>query len=73
MSTVEPLKARTMSLAKLQLATLDLIRKTRFQLGRQAHEEGMSDGQFIDEILEPLEQQIYADRVVIRASRTIRG
>lgn len=66
---VEPLKARTMTLGKLQLATLDLIRKVRFQLNRQAHDEGMSDAEFLEEIVEPLEQVIYADREVLRMSR----
>ena len=69
---VEPLRARTMGLSTLQLETLDLCRKTRFQLGRQAHEDGMSDEEFLREIVESLEQRIYADRVVLRDARRAR-
>lgn len=63
---VPPLRAKTMTLSKLQLETLDLIRKVRFQLGRAAHEEGMSDSEFLEEVIEPLEQRIVADRHVLR-------
>jgi len=66
---VEPLKARTMGLSKLQLETLDLIRKLRFQLQRPAHAEGMSDNEFLEQIVEPLETKIYQDREVLRMKR----
>lgn len=69
---VQPLRAKTMGISELQLATLDLIRKVRFQLARQAHEDGMSDSEFLSEIVAPLEQQIYADRSVIRDARRAR-
>ena len=69
---VEPLRARTMGVSKLQLAILDLCRKTRFQFGRQAHEDGMSDEEFLHEIVEPLEQRIYQDRAVLRDARRAR-
>ncbi len=66
---VEPLRARTMGLSELQLATLDLIRKARFQFNRAAWEEGMSDEEFLEQIAAPLETRILQDRVVIRMRR----
>lgn len=66
---VPPLKSRTMTLHQLQLATLDLIRHMRFQLSRQAHEDGTSDSEFIDEFLVPFENKIYQDRDVLRRRR----
>lgn len=66
---VEPLKKRTMTLRQLQLRTLDVLRKVRFQLGRQAHEDGMSDSEFIESVLDPLETDIYQDRQIIKMKR----
>ena len=63
---VEPLKSRTMTLSELQLETLDLIRKLRFQLRRPAHAEGMSDEEFLEHIVEPLETTIYQDREMLK-------
>ncbi len=63
---VEPLKKRTMTLSQLQMRTLDVLRKVRFQLGRAAHENGMSDAEFIEEVLEPLATDIYQDRQVLK-------
>lgn len=65
----EPLKSKTMTLSDLQLVTLDLISKVRKQLNRQAHEDGMSDREFQDEVLDSLESEIYADRSVLRSKR----
>ena len=70
---VEPLKSRTMTLYQLQLATLNLIRKLRFQLERQGHEEGMSDYEFLTEFVDPLETTILQDREVIRMNRKARS
>ena len=66
---VKPLRSRTMTLDQLQLETLDLIRKVRFQLQRQGYEEGMSDEEFMEQIVEPLEHKIYADRHILRMNR----
>lgn len=66
---VEPLRAKTMTLHQLQMRTLDLIRKLRFQLRRQAHEEGMSDAEFLENNVDNLEQEIYADRAVAKMHR----
>jgi len=40
----KPLKAKTMTLHQLQMETLSLIRKVRFQLNRQPWQGGMSSG-----------------------------
>ena len=70
--TVKPLQSRTMTLRELQMKTLDLIRHVRFQLNRQAHEDGMSDSEFSEEFLDPFEEQIYADRHVLQMHRKAR-
>lgn len=61
-----PLRKRTMTLSKLQLRTLDVLRKVRFQLKRQGHEDGMSDDEFLSSVLEPLETDIYQDRQILK-------
>lgn len=66
---VEPLRSKIMTLHQLQMRTLDLIRKLRFQLKRQAHEEGMSDAEFLENMVDNLEQEIYADRAVAKMHR----
>lgn len=66
---VRPLRARVMTLHELQLKTLDLIRKTRFQFNRSAHEDGMSDGEFMSQIVDPLEHQIVNDRWMIEQQK----
>lgn len=66
MTKPKPLKKKTMTLNQLQLRTLDVLRRVRFQFGRQAHEEGMSDSEFIDRFVEPLETDIHQDRYVLR-------
>ena len=72
MSKVKPLKAKIHTLGQLQLETLDLIRKLRFQLQRQAHEDGMSDSEFLEEIVQPLEDKIYQDREMARKQRGVK-
>lgn len=69
---VPPLTKRTMTLNELQLRTMDVLRKVKFQLGRVAHEEGMSDAEFIEEVLDPLTTDIYQDREVLRMHRRLR-
>jgi hypothetical protein len=69
MSDVQPLKKKTMTLSELQLRTLDVLRKVRFQFNRAAHEEGMSDGEFLDAVLAPLETDIYQDRQMLKMTR----
>lgn len=66
---VQPLRKRTMTLNELQLKTLDVLRKVRFQLGRQAHEDGMTDTEFVEQYVEPLETEIYQDRQMLKLIR----
>jgi hypothetical protein len=70
MAKVKPLTKRAMSLNQLQLRTLDVLRKVKFQFGRQAHEEGMSDAEFIEKVIDPLSTDIYQDRHVLRMKRS---
>ena len=67
--TPEPLKSKTMTLSQLQLRVLDVLRRVRFQLHRQAHEDGMSDTEFLEEFIGPLETEIYQDRQVAKMYR----
>lgn len=66
---VTPLKKRMMTLSKLQLRTLDVLRKVRFQLERQGHEPGMSDAEFLASVIGPLETDIYQDRQMAKLKR----
>jgi hypothetical protein len=66
MAKVIPLKKKTMTLNELQLRTLDAIRLTKFQFKRQAYQEGMTDEEFIDQVLEPLATDIYQDRQMVK-------
>lgn len=66
---VQPLRKRTMTLNELQMKTLDVLRKVRFQLGRQAHEDGMTDTEFVEQYVEPLETDIYQDRQMLKLIR----
>lgn len=61
-----------MTLNELQLRVVDVLRKARFQLRRQAHETGMSDEEFIDDVLTPLEDDVYQDRKVLQMHRRAR-
>lgn len=69
MTKVRPLTKRTMTLHQLQMRTLDVLRKVKFQLGRQAHEDGMSDAEFVDQVIDPLATDIYQDRQVLKMHR----
>lgn len=73
MKKVKPLKARMHTLNQLQLETLDLIRKVRFQFNRAAHEPGMSDTEFLDQIVEPLAEKIRQDRAMLKMQRIERA
>lgn len=70
MAKVPPLKKKTMTLYQLQMRTLSVLRKVRFQFNRAAHEDGMSDSEFIESVLEPLETDIYQDRQMLKMRRT---
>ena len=65
----KPLKAKTMTLHQLQMETLSLIRKVRFQLKRQPWQGGMSDEEFAEKVLGDFEAKIAADVHVIKMAR----
>jgi hypothetical protein len=64
--TVKPLKKKTMTLNQLQVRTLDVLRKVRIQLRRAGWEGGMSDEEFVSEVVERLETDIYQDRQILK-------
>ena len=66
---VEPLRKKTMTLSELQMKTLDVLRKVRFQFNRQAYDDGMSDTEFLDQIIDPFETEIYQDRQMLKMLR----
>lgn len=70
LNKVEPLKSRTMTLGELQRETLALIKKVKRQLRRSPHEGGLSDEEFIDEVLESLETTIHQDREMLKMHKT---
>lgn len=61
-----------MTLNELQMRTLDVIRKARFQLRGSAYENSMSDEDFIEQVLEPLETDIIQDRHMLKMIRKAR-
>jgi hypothetical protein len=70
MAKVQPLKKKTMTLNQLQLRTLNVLRLARFQLNRKAYEDGMSDSEFIADVIGPLETDIYQDRQVLKLAQS---
>lgn len=73
MAKVRPLQKKTMTLHQLQVRTLDVLRLAKFQFRRQGYEDGMSDEEFIDKVLEPLETDIYQDRQMLKMLRKQRA
>ena len=69
MAKVTPLQKRTMTLSKLQMRTLDVLRAVRFQMSEKGY-NNMSDNEFLDQVIEPLETDIYQDRQVRKMART---
>ena len=63
---VKPLKRRTMALGELQKKTLKILRGVRSQLTRRAHEEGLSDTEFLEQVISPFMERILSDREVLR-------
>jgi hypothetical protein len=65
-----PLQKRTMTLSQLQMRTLDVLRKVRFQLQRPHWAaEGMTDAEFLEQIICPLETDIYQDRQILKMAK----
>jgi hypothetical protein len=50
-----------MTLSELQRRTLKVLRLTRRQFNRAAHEDGMSDNEFLDKVIGSLEWCIKSD------------
>jgi hypothetical protein len=69
MPDVKPLRARIHTLNQLQLETLDLIRKVRFQFQHSPHDPGMNDTEFLEQVVQPLEDKIYQDREMAKMLR----
>lgn len=65
MSELKPLTKRTMTLDELQRRALKVLRLTYKQFRRMPHEGGMSDEEFIEKVLVPLEIDIRQDREMI--------
>lgn len=63
---IRPLRKKTMSLKQLQKRTLTVLRKTIKQFNRKAYEGGMSDTEFIEEVILPLETDIYQDQEMLK-------
>lgn len=58
-----------MTLTQLQLRTMDMIRKVKLQLRRDMNSEDMSDEEFIEEVLDPFDTDIWQDREVLKMNR----
>ena len=61
-----PLRPKTMTLEELQDYTLRLIRLTRGQLNRSSWEDGMTDGEFEEQVLDVLATKITNDQYVLK-------
>lgn len=70
---VEPLRKRTMTLNELQVRTANVIRLVKFQFGRAAYGDGMTDAEFIEDVLDPLATDIYQDRQILKDARKRRN
>lgn len=64
-----PLQSRTMTLEELQQRTLDVLAKVRKQFFRNPYEEGLSDWEFLDEVVSPLEIEIRQDQMMQKILR----
>jgi hypothetical protein len=65
-NVVEPLKMKTMTLSQLHRRTLKVLRLVRLQFNRAAHEDGLSDAEFLDQVISPLETDIKQDRDILK-------
>ena len=66
---IEPLRARTMSLDTLQRRTLEVIKQTIKQFDHHYYEDGLSDRQFVDQVLRSFAEDIKVDRLVLARRR----
>lgn len=58
---VEPLKKRTMTIEQLRKRTKRVLNQCRKQFLKTPYEPGMSDEEFIDEVINPLLTDIWQD------------
>jgi len=65
MSKVRKLQRKTMNLEEMRKATLSLISKVRNQLHRMPHDPGLSDMEFMEQVLTPFECRLRQDREVL--------
>lgn len=63
---VEPLKQRTMTLDQLQHRTIEVLRLMVKQLGKAPYEDGLSDNEFIAQIIDPFDADIRTDRYILK-------
>lgn len=68
---IPPLRSRTMTLDELQRATLLLIRRVRKQLFKASWESGLTDEEFVDNVLFPLRDTILQDIQVLTMAREV--
>lgn len=55
-----------MTLEQLQVRTLKFLRQCRRQFNHLPHEQGMTDIEFIEDVLNPFKNDILSDRDVLR-------
>lgn len=65
MTTVEPLKKRTMTLPELQKRTVKVLKMIRTHL-EDANTSPHTDGEIIDDLIEPLLTDIRQDRAMLK-------
>jgi hypothetical protein len=65
-SKVEPLRRKVMTLEQLQNRTLKVLKLTIKQFGKGPHEDGMSDNEFIHDVLEELDMDIRHDQDILK-------
>lgn len=58
------LKSSVMTLDELQRETLGLIRRMKAQLRKSPWQGGLSDREFIEHVLDPMQSKVAADREV---------
>lgn len=68
--TTKPLTKRTMTLKQLQSRALSVLRQVRRQFNRMPHEGGLSDNEFLEQVIEPLEIDIRQDRDILKRSNS---
>lgn len=64
LNTIKPLKARVDTLEELQTKVLKVCALLRRQFNRAPYEGGLSDTEFLDQVIAPLERKIQTDREI---------